>query len=99
MNVIMYYMMLSYVTQTERLNEATGRIGLNLNCFVEFIHTYRFNPLKHSVSGAATLTQNSQLLKYIPEISNEFFTFIAFLQITFTVLGIGLFLNSGRISA
>ena len=37
------------------------------------------NHLKHSVSGAATLNQNSQLLKCIPEISNEFFTFIIFL--------------------
>ena len=26
------------------------------------------NPLKRSMSGGATLTQNSQLLKYIPEI-------------------------------
>ena len=54
------------------------------------------NPLKHSV---AALIQNSPLLKYIPEISNEFFTFIIFLQIAFTVLGIGVFFNSGRISA
>ena len=57
-----------------------------------------FNPLKRSVSGSVTLTQNSQLLKYIPEISNEFFTFIIFLQIAFTVLGISLFFNAGRIS-
>ena len=60
--------------------------------------TGSFNSLKHSVSGPATLTQNFQLLKYIPEILNDFFTFI-FFQIAFTVLGIGLFLNSGRISA
>ena len=51
-----------------------------------------------SVAGAATLTQNSQLLKYVSEILYDFFTFIIFLQIAFTVLGIGLFLNSGRIS-
>ena len=57
------------------------------------------NPFKHSVAGAATLTQKSQLLKYIPEILNEFFTLIIFLQIAITVLGICLFLNSGRISA
>ena len=57
------------------------------------------NPLKHSVSCAATLTQNSKLLKYIPKISNEFFTFVIFLQVAFTVLGIGLFFNSGRIPA
>ena len=43
-----------------------------------------FNPLKHDVAGVATLNQNSQLLKYIPEILNEFFTFIVFLQIAFT---------------
>ena len=49
------------------------------------------NPLKHSVSGAETLTQNFQLLKYIPEILYDFFTFIICLQIAFTVLGIGLF--------
>ena len=60
--------------------------------------TSNFNPLKHSVTGAVTLTQNSQLLKYIPEISNEFFTFIIYLQIAFTVLGIGMFFNSGRVS-
>ena len=59
----------------------------------------KFNPLKHSVSGAATLTQNSQLLKYIPEILNQFLTLIIFLQIAFTVLGIGLFFKPGRISA
>ena len=58
-----------------------------------------FNPLKHSVSSANTYTQNSEMLKYIPEILYEFFTFIICLQIAFTVLGIGLFLNSGRISA
>ena len=64
------------------------------------VHSYEkdFNPLKHSVSGAASLTQNSQPLKYIPEFSKEYFTFIIFLQNAFTVLGIGLFLNSGRIS-
>ena len=50
-----------------------------------------FNPLKHSVSGAETLTQNSQLLKCIPETSNEFFTLIIYLEIALTVLGIGLF--------
>ena len=40
------------------------------------------------MSGAATLTENSQMLKYIPEISNELFIFIVFWQIAFTVLGI-----------
>ena len=63
------------------------------------LYSNAFNPLKNSIAGAATLTGNSQLLKYIPEILNEFFTFIIFLQIAFTVLGIGLFLNSGRNSA
>ena len=65
------------------------------------VHSYEkdFNPLKHSVSGAASLTQNSQPLKYIPEFSKEYFTFIIFLQNAFTVLGIDLFSNSGRISA
>ena len=48
------------------------------------------NPLKHGVAGAATLIQNSQLLKYIPEILNEIFTFMIFLQIAFTILSIGL---------
>ena len=57
------------------------------------------NPLQHSVSGASTLTQNPQLLKYIPEISDEFFTFIVFSQIAFTVLRTGQIFNSGRISA
>ena len=56
------------------------------------------NPLRHSVSGANTHTENSQLLKYIPEILYDFSTFIICVQIAFTVLGIGLFLNSGRIS-
>ena len=51
------------------------------------------------MSGAATLTQNSQLLKYSLEVSNEFFTFIIYLETAFTVLGIGLFFDSGRISA
>ena len=67
--------------------------------FQKFIPGKWFNPLKHSVSGVATLTHNCQLLKYIPEISNDFFTFIIFLQIAFIVLGTGLFFNSGRISA
>ena len=57
------------------------------------------NPLKHGVASAATLIQNSQVLKFITEILNEIFTFIIFSQIAFTVLGIDLFLNSGRISA
>ena len=66
------------------------------------------NPLKHGVAGAATLIQNSQLMKCIPEISNDFFYIYYFqlqlfqllqLQTAFTILGIGLFLNSGRISA
>ena len=56
------------------------------------------NPLKHGVAGAVTLIQNSQLLKEILEILNEIFSFIIVLQIAFTVLSIGLFLNSGRIS-
>ena len=58
---------------------------------------YLLNPLRHSVSGAKTHTENSQLLKYIPEILYDFFTFIIWLQIAFTVLGLGLILNSGRI--
>ena len=53
------------------------------------------NPLRHSVSGANTHTENSQLLKDIlydyPEILYDFYTFIICLQIAFTVLGIGLF--------
>ena len=57
------------------------------------------NPLKHGVAGTATPLKSSQLLKYIPEILNEFFTSIIFLQIAFTALGTSLFLNSGRISA
>ena len=59
----------------------------------------QLNTLKHSVSGVNTHAQNSQLLKYIPEIVYDFFTFIFCLQIALTVLGIGLFLNTGRISA
>ena len=57
--------------------------------------SYFLNPLRHSVSGANTHTENSQLLKNIPEILNDFFLVIICLQIAFTVLGIGLFLNSG----
>ena len=68
------------------------------NC--EYIaNSYLFNPLKHIVSVMAILTQNSQLLKYIPEISNEFYTSIIFLQIAFAVLDTGLFSNSDWISA
>ena len=55
------------------------------------IETLAFKPLKHSVSGANTHIKNSQLLKYIPEILHNSFTFIICLQIAFTVLGIGLF--------
>ena len=61
--------------------------------------TQLFNPLRHSVSGANTHTENSQLLKYTPEILYDFFTFIICLQIASTVSGLGPFLNSGRISA
>ena len=35
--------------------------------------SYPFNPLKHSVPGANTHTQYSQLLKRIPEILYDFF--------------------------
>ena len=64
-----------------------------------FERKFCFNPLQHTVSGANTHTEKFQLLKHIPEILYIFFTFIVCLQIAFTVLGIGLFINSGRISA
>ena len=55
--------------------------------------------MKLTVAAPATLIQNSQLLKFIPETLNEIFTFIIFLQIAFTILYINLLLHSGRISA
>ena len=58
-------------------------------------HKY-VNPLKRNIVAAATPIQNSQLLKFIPEILNEIYTFIIFLQIAFTILDMNLFLNSGK---
>ena len=82
---------------------STIRQGFMFILIIDVQHILRgclhINPLKHSVYGADKHTQNSQLLKYIPEILYDLFTFIICLQIAFTVLGIGLFLNSGRISA
>ena len=57
------------------------------------------SPLKGGVAHAATHNQNSQLMKFVPEILNEFFTFIIFWQSEFTILDISLFLNYGRISS
>ena len=77
---------------------STEKFNSDKQVKVSSIKFLSVNPSKHSVLGAATLTQNSQLLKCIPEISDEFFTFITFLQIAFTVLGTGLLFNSSRIS-
>ena len=48
-------------------------------------------------ANTATHIQNSQLLKFMPEILNKILTQIIFLQITFNFFDINLFLNSGRI--
>ena len=70
-------------------------IYIIFKCIVLYL---TFNPLRHSVSGANTHTENSQLMKNIPGILYDFFTYIICLEIAFTALGIGLFLNSCRIS-
>ena len=53
---------------------------------------------KGGETNTASHIQNSQLLKFIPEILNKMFAFDICLKTAFTTLDINRYINSGRIS-